>query len=81
MKNSLILWLLVGWVGYFILPWYLLEEGLFSFDWLFDGYPFDEDYSPAFIQVFSADKAWLLPLLISLLLPLKALSSKKSDHA
>ncbi|KJZ13195.1 iron ABC transporter permease [Marinomonas sp. S3726] len=80
-KKSLVLWLLVGWVGYFILPWYLLEDGLFAFDWLFDGYPFDEDYSPAFIQVFSADKVWLLPLVISLLLPLKALTLKKSDRA
>jgi len=78
-KNSLTIWLIVGWFGYLILPWYMLEDGFFSFYWLVDGYPMDEDYSAAFLQVFSADRNWLLPLILTLLLPLRALFLDKND--
>ena len=43
----LIFWIAVGWAGFLLLPWYGVEDGFFSFQWLFDGYPFDEDYAPA----------------------------------
>ncbi len=44
---TLLLWLVVGWVGFALLPWYTLDEGIFSFEWLVGGYPFDDDYAPA----------------------------------
>ena len=47
----LILWLLVGWIGFFFLPWYGIEDGFFSFEWLLDGYPFEPDYAPAILCV------------------------------
>ena len=80
MKNSLTLWLILGWFGFLVLPWYMLEDGFFSFYWLFDGYPLDVDYGAAFVQVFVADRGWLLPLILSLLLPLRALALDKGDQ-
>ena len=43
----LIFWIIAGWVGFLVLPWYGIEDGFFAFDWLIDGYPLDEDYAPA----------------------------------
>ena len=43
----LIFWIIAGWVGYLLIPWYGVEDGFFRFEWLFDGYPFDLDYAPA----------------------------------
>ena len=43
----MIFWIVAGWVGFCILPWYGVEDGFFAFEWLIDGYPFDEDYAPA----------------------------------
>ncbi|MEM7260157.1 MAG: hypothetical protein AAF404_22510, partial [Pseudomonadota bacterium] len=63
------LWMAVGLLGYFVLPWYLLEDGFFSFEWLFDGYPIDSDYAPAVFLVAQGEKVWLAPLILPLLLP------------
>ncbi|MCY4542398.1 MAG: iron ABC transporter permease [Rhodobacteraceae bacterium] len=78
---NLILWLTVGWVGYCILPWYGIEDGFFSFGWLFDGYPLDEDYAPAAILIASGEKPWLAPLLLALAAPLAVLRRHKTDAA
>jgi len=42
----LIFWMIMGLAGFFILPWYGVED-FFLFEWLTDGYPFDTDYAPA----------------------------------
>ena len=75
----LIFWIVAGWVGYCLLPWYMVEGGLWSFDWLLDGYPFDEDYAPAAFLIGQGEKIWLAPLLIPLALPLLVLGRVKSD--
>ena len=75
----LIFWIIAGWVGYCLLPWYMVEDGLWSFEWLVDGYPFDEDYAPAAFLLGQAEKLWLSPLVIPLALPLMALGRPKSD--
>ncbi|MEM9205795.1 MAG: iron ABC transporter permease [Pseudomonadota bacterium] len=75
----LVFWIIAGWVGYAVLPWYMLEDGLFSFEWLVDGYPFDTDYAPALFLILQGEKLWLAPLLIPLILPLLALRRPKSD--
>lgn len=75
----LIFWIIAGWVGYCLLPWYMVEDGIWSFEWLFDGYPFDEDFAPAAFLVGQGEKLWLAPLLIPLALPLLALGRPKSD--
>lgn len=70
MKRSSLLWLVLGLVGYCLLPWYILEDGLWSLEWLFDGYPFDTDYAPALFLILQGEKLWLSPMLLFLCLPL-----------
>ena len=78
-QPTLILWILVGWVSFLLLPWYLVDGGLFSGQWLVDGYPFDKNYAPAVFLITQGEKLWLAPLLIPLVMPLFALKREKSD--
>ncbi len=75
----MIFWIIVGWVGYVLLPWYMVEDGLWSFEWLFNGYPFDEDFAPALFLIGRGEKLWLAPSLIPLALPILVLGKPKSD--
>lgn len=75
----LVLWILVGWAGFLLLPWYLVDGGLFSGQWLVDGYPFDKNYAPAVFLITQGEKLWLAPLLIPLIMSLFALKREKSD--
>ncbi|SMX50031.1 ABC transporter permease [Maliponia aquimaris] len=75
----LIFWILAGWVGFLLLPWYGVEDGFFTFEWLVDGWPFDEDYAPAAFLIGQGEKLWLAPLLLPLALPLLILNRRKSD--
>lgn len=74
----LIFWIIAGWVGFVFLPWYGIED-FFAFEWLVDGYPFDDDYAPAAFLVGQGEKLWLAPMLLALLAPLAALRRPKSD--
>ena len=76
---TVVLWTLVGWAGFAVLPWYAVDDGFFSFAWLFDGYPLDEDAAPALFLVAQGLKPWLAPLGLLLLLPLLAWGRQKSD--
>ncbi|WP_366524440.1 iron ABC transporter permease [uncultured Tateyamaria sp.] len=76
---ALIFWIIAGWAGLLILPWYGVEDGFFALEWLFDGYPLDEDYAPAAFLIGQGEKLWLTPLLLPLLTPFLALRLKKSD--
>ncbi len=53
----LIFWIIAGWVGFVVLPWYGIEDGFFTFEWLIDGYPFDEDYAPAAFLIWRRAKS------------------------
>ena len=75
----LIFWILAGWVGFGLLPWYMVEDGLWSFDWLTGGYPFDADVAPALFLIGQGEKLWLAPLLLPLALPLLVLRRAKND--
>ncbi|MBE9554207.1 MAG: iron ABC transporter permease [Proteobacteria bacterium] len=71
-------------VGYAILPWYVIEDGFWSFlwgtdSWLFDGWPLDGDYAPGILQVALHGKPWLAPVALPLLAPLAVLGRKRSD--
>ena len=77
--RTIALWLAVGWVGFAILPWYVIEDGFWAFDWLFDGYPLDGDYAPAVLQVFVDGKAWLAPIALFRMAPLALAGRKRSD--
>jgi len=70
---------IVGIVGYCLLPWYIQEDGFWGFEWLFDGYPFDPDYAPALFLIVQGEKFWLSPLLLALLLPIPWLWSSGSN--
>ncbi len=74
----LIFWMLAGWVGYLILPWYGIER-FYEFDWLTDGYPLDTDYAPAAFLIGQGEKLWLAPMLPALLAPLAVLGRRKTD--
>ena len=78
-QPTLFLWIVVGWVSFLLLPWYLIDGGLFSGQWLVDGYPFDKNYAPAAFLIMQGEKLWLTPLLIPLIMPLFAFKREKSD--
>ena len=78
-QPTLFLWIVVGWVSFLLLPWYLVDGGLFSGQWLVDGYPFDKNYAPAAFLIMQGEKLWLTPLLIPLIMPLFAFKREKSD--
>ena len=75
----LIFWITAGWLGFLVLPWYMVDGGLWSFEWLVDGYPFDDDYAPAAFLIAQGEKLWLAPLVIPLALPLLVIGRAKSD--
>lgn len=77
----LIFWIVAGWVGFVILPWYGIEDGFFRFEWLLDGYPFDADYAPAAFLIAQGEKLWLAPLILPLIAPLWVLGRRKSEPA
>ena len=74
----LIFWFVAGWIGFAVLPWYGVE-GFWSFEWLVDGWPLDEDYAPAAFLVGMGQKLWLAPMLLALAAPLLVLGRRKSD--
>ncbi len=79
-QKNILLWLAIGFLGYAVLPWYLLEDGFWSFEWL-DGYPFDTDYAPAIFLIWQKEKLWLLPLAVLLLLAfLTTLAAQHHSH-
>ena len=69
----------VGWVGFLILPWYVIEDGFWSLEWITDGYPFDLDYAPAILQITQGKAGWLAPVAFFLLLPVITLGRGRSD--
>lgn len=75
----LIFWIIAGWVGFCILPWYGVEDGFFRFAWLLGGYPLDEDYVPAAFLIAQAEKLWLAPMLLPLIAPLLILKRRKAE--
>lgn len=74
----LIFWIIAGWVGLCLLPWYGVED-FWHFEWLVDGWPIDSDYAPAVFLIAQGEKLWLLPLFPALAAPLVVLRRRKSD--
>jgi iron(III) transport system permease protein len=72
-RRPLLLWLAVGWVGFSVLPWYGLDEGILSPAWLTDGWAGDDYYAPGLFQGLWHGKPWLLPHGVFLALPFLAL--------
>ena len=74
----LIFWIVAGWIGYFLLPWYGVEK-FWQLEWLVGGWPFDKDYAPAGVLVASGQKLWLAPIVLPLIAPLFVIKRRKSD--
>ncbi|MIL09783.1 iron ABC transporter permease, partial [Salmonella enterica subsp. enterica] len=75
----LALWLLLGWIGFALVPWYGLDSNFFTFSWLARGYPFNEKVAPALFLIAQGKKLWLAPFLLLLLAPLALYGRAKSD--
>ena len=75
----LIFWLVTGWAGFLVLPWYGIEDGFFGLAWLTDGYPFEHEYAPAALLLADGQKLWLAPLIVPLVAPLLVLGRNKAD--
>jgi iron(III) transport system permease protein len=69
----------VGSLGFAVLPWYGLDDPLFGFAWLTDGWAADDQYAPALFQGLWHGKPWLLPLALPLLLPLLVLRRPRAN--
>ena len=67
------LWLAVGLFGSLLLPWYGIEDGFFSFEWMTRDYLFDKDYAPLFCLLLMGEKLWLAPLILPLIISGSAL--------
>jgi len=81
LDRNIRLWLLVGWIGYLILPWYGVDDGFWSFEWLLEDWPLDDDAAPALLQVLLHGKWWLAPLVLPLAAPLLLIGRRRSDPA
>ncbi len=78
-NRTVLLWLIIGIIGFTLLPWYVQEDGLWSFYWLQYGYPFEPDYAPAAFLLGQNSKIWLAPLAVFLVLPFTVLGKHKTD--
>lgn len=76
----LIFWIIAGWAGFCLLPWYGVE-GFWSFGWLADGWPLAADQAPAVVLLAQGQKLWLAPMLPALAAPLLVLRRRKTDPA
>lgn len=77
-NRTVVLWLVVGWVGYVILPWYAIEDGFFSIGWL-STYIVDVEHAPGLFAGLMGGRPWLLPIIPFLLAPLLVMRRPKMD--
>lgn len=77
LEPSAALWLFVGLAAFVLLPWYGLERGYLDLRWITGGWPIK---GPGASGLFAgAEKPWLLPHLLFLLLPLAGWGRGKTD--
>ena len=72
------MWLALGAAGFFLLPWYAVEDGFFGFEWRFD-YPTGIASAPAIVQAISHGRWWLWPLLLPLAASLFVAARPRGD--
>ena len=73
---SVLIWLVAGWVGYALLPWYGLEDGIMRTpvrSWLGD------EAGTGLVQAVLHGRWWLLPLAAGLAAPLLVLRRERDD--
>lgn len=74
----LVFWIIAGWVGYCLLPWYGVEK-FWSLEWAVDGWPFEADYASAAVLLALGQKLWLAPMALALAAPIAVMRRRKSD--
>ncbi len=67
MRKLVVGWILIGSLGFFVLPWYMLNDGFLSFSWLIE-YELEDHASGIIFGL--TEKKWLLPLIGPLIFPL-----------
>lgn len=65
MTRTTWLWLLVGLIGYAILPWYMVDGGFWSFEWLSEAE--NGEAASALWAVLALGRSWLAPTALVLL--------------
>jgi iron(III) transport system permease protein len=76
MQKVVLAWLIVGLLGFFALPWYAIEDGLWNFEWLIEGSLLDPDYASGALQFFVGDTIWLWPIVCFLAAPLAVIKQR-----
>src|SRR5262245_13637658 len=69
MNRVVLGWVAAGGIAYAALPWYALEDGIFTLGWL-SKYPFDRAVGPALVQALVFGRFSLLPVIAFLVAPL-----------
>ena len=64
MKKTAALWVVTGLVGACVLPWYVVDEGFWTFSWLVD--LIQTEHTSAAIHFWQHDRWWLAPPLFLL---------------
>ena len=78
MQKVVLAWLIVGLLGFFALPWYAIEDGIWNLEWLLEGSLLDPEYATGAMQYFVGDAVWLWPVTLFLMAPLLVIR-KRSD--
>lgn len=78
MPNPLVLWLAAAWAAVLLLPWYAVDPGFWSFDWI--GSYGDPSSAPALFQALLHGRPWLWPVLLALAPPLLVLNRRRDDR-
>ena len=52
--RTVVWWLLAGWIGYAVLPWYAIDDGFWRFGWLVGGFPLDDEFCAGLLHALSA---------------------------
>jgi iron(III) transport system permease protein len=59
-RRPVLLWLAAGAVGFLLVPWYALQDSVFTLGWI--PHFATKEAAPALLQVFLHGKGWLAPL-------------------
>ena len=78
MRNLLVPWLLAGWAGVLVLPWYAVEGGFWSFRWV--GSLGERGAAPALLHILLYGRVWLIPVIAALVPPLFLLGRRRDDR-
>ena len=76
--SNLRLWLLVGVAGFFLLPWYGLED-FWTFEWVLSFPLFSSNNPSGLYLILEGDSLWILPGLITFLVSGAALRIPRTD--